>query len=381
VKGIGSMVQARPIRVAVDAHVVGRRGTGNETYIVNLVNALAARSDVDPIAFVDGDAVWPATVEPVLHRLRMRTPFARIPLELPIAVRRAGAAVLHVQYVAPPLAGVPVVTTIHDVSFEDIPGLFRRSTALRLKTLVRLSARRSAAVVTISEFTKGRLVHHYGMDPGRVFVTPLAVARRWTPLDADECSRRLAGLDLKTPFVLAVGNLHPRKNLPRLIRAVASLRRAGLNDLGLALVGQRGWRAEEVDAAVDAVDGTGWVRFLGFVDDDILQALYGAARVVAYPSLYEGFGLPVLEALACGAVVVASEAAAIPEAAGSAAVLVDPNRDEAVVEGLHRAATDEALRTRLVAAGPGHAARFTWDRCAEQTVAAYRVAIGLAGQP
>jgi glycosyltransferase involved in cell wall biosynthesis len=374
------MVQAGPIRVAIDAHVVGRRGTGNETYIVNLVDALATRIDVEPIALIDGDAAWPGTAEPQIHRLRMRTPFARIPLELPIAVRRTGVAALHVQYVAPPFAGVPVVTTIHDVSFEDIPGLFHRATELRLKTMVRLAARRSAAVVTISEFTKGRLVHHYGLDPERVFVTPLAVSGRWRPLDTDEGARRLAGLELTAPFVLAVGNLHPRKNLPRLIRAVAAVRRTGLNDLDLVLVGQRGWRAEEVDAAVESVGGAGWVRFLGFVDDDILQALYGAARVVAYPSLYEGFGLPVLEALACGAVVVASDAAAIPEAAGAAAVLVDPNRDDAVVEGLLRAATDDALRTRLAAAGPDHAARFTWERCAGQTVAAYRAAIGVAGQ-
>lgn len=374
------MVQAGPIRVAIDAHVVGRRGTGNETYVVNLVNALAARSDVEPLVFVDGSAAWPGAVEPRLRRLRTRTPFSRIPIELPVAVRRAGVDALHVQYVAPPFVGLPVVTTIHDVSFEDVPGLFRRPTELRLKAFVRRSAQRSASVVTISEFTKSRLIHHYGLDPEQIFVTPLAVATRWRPLDPEERSRRLRGLDLTGPFVLAVGNLHPRKNIPRLIRAVAAVRNAGLHDLPLVLVGQRGWRAEEVDAAVEAVDGSAWVRFAGFVDDDTLQALYGAARVVAYPSLYEGFGLPVLEALACGAVVVASNAAAIPEAAGAAAILVDPTRDEALVKGLLRAATDESLRTRLATAGPRHAAGFTWDRCAEQTVAAYRAAIGALGR-
>jgi glycosyltransferase involved in cell wall biosynthesis len=369
------MVQVGRIRVAIDAHVVGRRGTGNETYIVNLVDALVARDDIDPVVFVDGDAAWPGSVQPPIRRLRARTPFARIPLELPIAVRRAGASALHVQYVAPPYVGVPLITTIHDVSFEDIPGLFRRPTELRLKALVRRSARRSASVVTISEFTKGRLIHHYGLDPNRIFVTPLAVAARWKPLDADERARRLSTFELSAPFVLAVGNLHPRKNLPRLIRAVASLRQAGIDDLRLVLVGQRGWRAEEVDAAIVAVDGRMWVDRPGFVPDDTLQALYGSARVVAYPSLYEGFGLPILEALACGAVVVASNTSAIPEAAGDVALLVDPTSDDALRDGLVRAATDQSLRDRLTVAGPLHASMFTWERCAEQTVAAYRAAL------
>lgn len=369
------MVQAGPIRVAIDGHVVGRRGTGNETYIVNLVDALVARSDVEPLVFVDEQTVWPGTAEPPLHRLRTRTPFARIPLELPIAVRRARADVLHVQYVAPPLPGLPVVTTIHDVSFEDVSGIFRRPTELRLKTFVRFSARHSAAVVTISEFTKGRLIHHYGLDPDRIFVTPLAVADRWRPMESDESARRLAPLGLTGPFVLAVGNLHPRKNLPRLIRAVAALRRDGHGDLGLVLVGQRGWRAEEVDQAVEAVAGSGWVHFAGFVEDDVLQALYGAANVVAYPSLYEGFGLPVLEALACGAVVVASNTTAIPEAAGDAAILVDPTSDDALTAGLARAIDDEEARARLIAAGPIHSASFTWARVAEGTMAAYRAAL------
>lgn len=369
------MVQPRPIRVALDAHVAGRRGTGNETYVVNLADALANRADVEALVYVDAKVAWPGSPSVLLHRLTVRTPFLRIPVELPFRARRDKADLLHVQYVSPPVSGLPLVTTIHDLSFEDIPGLFRRPTQVRLRWFVRQSARRSAAVITISEFTRSRLLHHYDLDPSRVFVTPLAVSPRWHRPSPQEQARRLQPIGVLPPFVLAVGNLHPRKNIPRLIRSIAAARDAGAGDLHLVVAGSRGWRSSEVDAAVGAVGGQRWVRFLGYVEDDLLQALYSEARVVAYPSIYEGFGLPVLEALACGGVVVASNATAIPEAAGSAAVLVDASDERQLTEGLIRAATDEALRAQLIAAGPPHAARFTWDRVAAGTVEAYRAAL------
>jgi alpha-1,3-rhamnosyl/mannosyltransferase len=175
--------------------------------------------------------------------------------------------------------------------------------------------------------------------------------------------------------VLAVGNLHPRKNIPRLVRAVAAARALGAGDLHLVLAGQRAWRAADVDGQIDAIDGRSWVHELGYVSAETLRALYSTAEVVAYPSRYEGFGLPVLEALACGAVVLAADATAIPEVAGDAAVLVDPDQDEAVIAGLLSAATDLGLRTRLRAAGPQRARIYTWDRCADETLEAYRRAL------
>ena len=144
----------------------------------------------------------------------------------------------------------------------------------------------------------------------------------------------------------------------------------------LLLAGQRWWRSDHIDRAIEEVDGSGWVRLLGYVEDDALPALYSAATVVAYPSLYEGFGLPVVEALACGAVVVASNTTAIPEVAGEAALLIDPTDQAAMTQAIAAAATDDSLRARLIKAGPLQAAGFSWDRCAELTVDAYRMALG-----
>jgi glycosyltransferase involved in cell wall biosynthesis len=370
------MVRVSPIlQPALDAHVVGRRMTGNETYIVNLADALARRSDVAPLAYLDRGTVWPHPGGPTVRNLRWRAPYLRIPVELPWRARRDGADLLHVQYVAPPLARLPVVAAIHDVSFEDVPGLFRRRTELRLKASVRLTVQRSAAIITISEFTRSRIAHHYHVDPARIHVTPLGVGDRWRRMDEDAAAGVLSSLNLPETFVLAVGNLHPRKNIARLVRAVAAARRAGTGDLHLVLAGQRGWRADEVDQAIDLVDGERWVHRLGYIDDSKLLALHTAATAVAYVSLYEGFGLPVLEALACGAVVVASSTTAVPEVTGDAAVLVDPASDDAVTAGLIRATTDAGLRGRLGVAGPARAAAFTWDACASATMAGYRSAL------
>ena len=370
------MVAPESIRVALDAHVVGRRGTGNETYVVNLADALTAHPDVQPIVLLDRGTPWPSQPCPEARSLRMQTRLARIPFELPVAARRVRADLLHVQYVAPPIARVPVVAAIHDLSFEDMPWLFPRSSELRLKVSVRTTARRASAVIAISEFTRSRLIDRYDLDPARVFMTPVALSTHWQPT-SDETIRETTGLlGIEGPFVLAVGNTHPRKNLARLVRAVAALRARGLLDLRVVVVGQPRRHAVEVNAAIDRVAGWDWVTFTGFVDRDTLRALYGAARVVAYVSLYEGLGLPVLEALACGAVVVASGTTAVPEAAGSAAVLVDPSSDESVIDGLSRALTDESLRRELSHAGTRHAATFTMDRFAHATVDAYRAAIG-----
>lgn len=364
------------LRVGLDAHVVGRRQTGNETYVVNLGSALAGRPDLEPIAYVNAGVTWPAGMKsPALRELRLRAPQLRIPIELPYRARADLAKLLHVQYVAP-LARLPIVTAIHDVSFEDIPGLFSRATTLRLKLSVRLSARRSAAVVTLSEFTRGRLLHHYGLDPERVIVAPGGVSERWRRLDPTEVAARLEGLALPNRFVLAVGNLHPRKNIPRLIRAVDRVRRTGMDDLGLVVAGQPGWHADEVHRAIATIRGEDWIALAGYVPDAVLEALYSRAEVVAYPSIYEGFGLPVAEALAIGAIVVASDSTSIPEVAGDAALLVDPESDDALSAGLLQALTDEPLRARLRAAGPERAAQLTWDACADATVSAYRVALG-----
>jgi glycosyltransferase involved in cell wall biosynthesis len=367
------------IRVGLDGHVIGRRRTGNETYAIALATGLAVRPDVDLTVYLDRVEAWPVDVRPVprLRGLLARRPQLRIPIELPLRAALDRLDILHCQYVIPPLSRTRVVVSIHDLSFEDYPEDFAPATRRRLRLTVARAARTAAAVVTPSEFSRTRLLSRYDVDPDRVLVVPPAVVPAFP--SGPGTSVAFEGLGLPSPYVLAVGDLHPRKNIERLIRAIALVRRGGI-ELGLVLAGQRGWQAEQVDATIREAGAEPWVRRLGYVDRPLLGRLYDHAAMLAYVSLYEGFGLPVAEAMARGTPVVAADAASIPEVAGDAAVLVDPRSDAAVAAGIAAIASDPILRERLRRAGLDRAEAFGPEAFGAAMVAAYRIALDGRGR-
>jgi glycosyltransferase involved in cell wall biosynthesis len=362
------------IRVGLDGHVIGRRRTGNETYAIALATGLAARPDVDLTVYLDSVEAWPSEVvpKPRLRPLRSRRPQLRIPLELPLRASLDGLDILHCQYVIPPFSRVPIVVSIHDLSFEDYPEDFAPATRRRLRLTVARAARTAAAVVTPSTFSRNRLLARYDIDPDRVVVVPPAVVPASASTPATDAA--IDGLDLPDPYVLAVGDLHPRKNIERLVRAISIVRQGGI-EMGLVVAGQRGWQAEAVDATVREVGAEPWVRRLGYVDRPTLGQLYRRASMLAYVSLYEGFGLPVAEAMARGTPVLAADAASIPEVAGDAAVLVDPRSDSAVAAGIAAIASDASLRERLRGAGLDRAVAFRPEAFAGAMIGAYRTAL------
>jgi glycosyltransferase involved in cell wall biosynthesis len=265
---------------------------------------------------------------------------------LPREAGRRGADVLHcTTFRGPVRSRVPVVVTVHDLAVLRRPELFTPWVRLYARTLLRPVVRAAARVIAVSEFTAREVSELCGVPPERIRVVPNGVGE---PFAAD-------GPAAEGDYVLAVATLEPRKNLPRLAEAT---RRLGVE---LRVVGARGWGGVEVA-------GNG-VRWLGEPDDDEVARLYRGALCLAYPSLYEGFGLPVLEALRCGAPVVTSAGTAMEEVADGAAELVDPHDAGAIAAGIERAI---ARRDELSRAGPERAARFTWRAAADATAAVYR---------
>jgi glycosyltransferase involved in cell wall biosynthesis len=269
----------------------------------------------------------------------------------------------------PPTAGRPLVATVHDLGFRHFPHAYPAAGRRYHDRSARIVADEAARVLVPSEATARDLAELYAVDRGRVTIVPLGVEPPARP-DQQGAARLLADLGVRGPFLLAVGTLEPRKNLPRLLAAFGEVT-SELPDHWLVVVGPVGW-GPKLRPTWESVR----VKLAGPVGDATLHALYQQADGLAYPSLYEGFGLPVLEAMVHGTPVLTSDRSSLPEVAGDAALLVDPLDRGAVAKGLLRLVTDGALRRRLAAAGPRRAAGFTWPATAAATWATYREVVG-----
>lgn len=367
------------MHIGIDAHAIGARQGGNETYIKNLVAALAEldRENRYTLFLANAQAAreWRGRYANFAVRLLPPpTPIVRVPVALAFELRRFPVDVLHVQYTAPPFCPAPVIATIHDLAFEHLPETFTRRGQMQLRLTVRRTARRAARIITVSEFSRQDIIRTYRLPPEKIAVTHNGIEACFTPDPASSSeaadTRRRFGIE--RDYVLAVGSLQPRKNLARLVRAYAKLRaeQADFNHQ-LVIAGRKLWLSGEIFAEIERQKCARDVIITDYVAAEELPALYRGAAAFVYPSLFEGFGLPPLEAMACGTPVVTSNTSSLPEIVGDAAVLIDPYNETAIAQAMLEVVSNQQLRRRLREAGGERARGFTWRAAAEKTLRLY----------
>ncbi len=362
-------------QVGINAHLLSRqasyRSAGVHGYIQQLIRHLPAVPQGEKLRYTiflgEGEieqqngvrikrSAWP-TGRPLVRILWEQTvlPLSRMDLYHSSA------------FVSPLISPWPTVVTVYDLSFIHYPAAFPAGRRSYLRLMARLSCRRASRVIAISESTRRDIVKQWGVPADRITVAYPGVGDAFRPLPAEQVAAFRQRRNLPERFILHVGTLQPRKNLVRLIQAY---RRLG-SGAKLVLAGGKGWLYQEILDEIERLQLKKDVLLPGYLPDDELPLWYNAAAVLAYPSLYEGFGFPVVEAMACGTPVVTSTVSSMPEAAGDAASLVAPHDSNALADALHQALEDKGAREQMCGLGFQQAAKFTWDRTAAATVSAY----------
>jgi glycosyltransferase involved in cell wall biosynthesis len=375
------------MRIAIDARYVADHFPGIGRYVYNLVSALAGLPHAHTLVVLHNSAIRNTRhdiaalaqlpgVELVATSARPFTLAEQV--GLPRLLGRVGADLYHAPYYVRPYVGLPCrsVVTLYDVIPRRFPSEVSRRARLLFDLLTRLAIRASQQVIAISASSRTDLMLAYGLPADRIAVTPLAADPRFRPTPPAAISALRSAYDLPEQYVLSLASNKPHKNLPRLIAAwaeVVARRAATAETITCPLVVAGHWDARYQQARQIVAERhlEAAVRFLPDVAEADLPALYGGALLFVFPSLYEGFGLPPLEAMACGTPVICSNTSSLPEVVGDSALLLDPTSVEQIVVGLARLLDDAALRDHLRTAGLRRAATFSWAQTAAQTLVIY----------
>jgi glycosyltransferase involved in cell wall biosynthesis len=367
------------MRVGIDAHCLGQQKTGNETYTYNLVKHLAYldQDGVEYTVYVGGDGKNELkSLQEGQFRSKVIRPFnplIRILLGFATESRLEKLDVFHAQYLLPHHLKCRTVLTVHDVLYERFPEYFTKWDLYRQRIGVRWSCQRADHIITVSEASKCDLVDIYGVSSERVSVTYLGADDCYRPLDRAKAKKRLReryGID--EDFILYVGAIQPRKNIPRLFSAFAQLKAEHRVPHKLVIVGPKAWLAEKTFKLLERNQTKRDIIITGYVPREELPYFYNAASVFAYVSMCEGFGLPVLEAMACGTPTITSRGSSLEEIAGHAAILVDPGDEGAIADAMAQVLSDSNLRARMRQLGISRSREFSYQRMAARTRDIYR---------
>lgn len=365
------------MRIAIDAHALGGQGGGGATYIRGLVQALAQVDDENEYTLLltprQSDVSLPGTER--MHRMIVppdNLP-VRISLAIPLVALWSRFDLIHFEHMVPPYCPIPFVVSVHDISFERYPSFFQRQNVIKDRITMPLTMRNAVAVLTLTQFSKDDMIRRYRVPSSRVIVTGCGVDPAFMPIrDQSLLSQVRERYGTSDHFILSVGELQPRKNLQRSIQAYIRLRRSGAIHHKFVLVGRKAWLFDDTFAEARASGFENDIVFTGYVPDTDLVALYSAADVFVYPSLFEGFGLPPLEAMACGTPVITSNTSSLPEVVGDAAVMVDPLNVDALARAIRQLLCDDDERGRLSRQGIERARQFTWLDVGRTVMSTYR---------
>lgn len=374
-----ALTTGRSMTIGLDVSPLNGTGSGIDRYTYELLSALW-RDGLGPMVVPIGNRRLGGATLPTGPGQAAAVRGPRFPSRaawtfgmLPLWLRRSGFDVFHgTSYYAPLGSGVPTVVTFHDMSVFACPWTHPPSRVLRARAILGRVADDASAIITPSHAARQDAIRWLGIHPERLHVVAEAAAAHFRPVEARRAAEVAARYGFEPGFFLALGTVEPRKNLEASIEAVARLRAAG-TPVRLAVVGRLGWKVQSVKDTLERLGVRDLVRFLGFVPDEDLPALMSAATALVYPSLYEGFGLPIVEAMACGLPVITTRYGATAEVAGGAALLVDPRDPDAIALAM-LSALEPRARASLAAAGARRTAEFSWERAARETLAVYRAA-------
>lgn len=366
------------MRIAIDAHAIGSKLTGNERYMENLADRLLKVDEKNEyFLFFTEEGVsrrWENRAPNLHTRVVSLNPYRRLGLDFTLQLRTLRPHVFHYQYSGPLLSLSPEIVTIHDVSFERHPGFFDPGERLRLKLTVRRAVKSALRIITVSEFSKAEIVHFLKVPDEKIKVIYNGVGPEFQRIEDQDAVRTcLSRYSIRKPYLLAVGNICRRKNQRAMMRGFA--RWLGRNkgcEHRLVMVGKAKADADELlaEASGLSLDETRLV-LLGFVSEEDLPCIYSGAELLLNTSLYEGFGLPVIEAMQCGLPVILSRGSCFPEIAGDAVRYVNSEDPDEIAEAIGEVLNNEALRNELIRAGLRRAQLFRWDETARETLKAY----------
>lgn len=365
------------MRIGVSVIMAGRSAGGPETYEVQLLRALARIDrENEYIVYVTGSyAISAIGVQQENFRYRILQPSFR-PLSqmatLPLWMARDRLDFYHATFTPPPFSATPLVFTVHCLSSIAHPEYYKRFTAMRLNFLLKRGIRAARRILCVSETTRNHVQEVFGIPQEEMRVTYNGVSDRFSVSpDPQATSQKLKAAGIDEPYILYLGKIQKHKNVGRLLEAYRAYRAESKAPLKLVVAGREQGAGEPVDLAISRLGLDAHVHRLGYVPDDLVPELYRGASAFVFPSLWEGFGIPLLEAMASGTPVITSSVTSLPEIAGDAALVIDPHSPAEIASALILLEKDAALRSRLIENGLKRVQRFSWDNCAAATLAAY----------